>query len=378
LNPIEQITCSEDRAHPACHRQVGVRRLSSLRNGIILDEPRQEAAMTTAMTRRALLAGSTALLANRAASAQPATTLKLYSAVYEVEAEMLAFQVQERTEGRYRIEQIIGFERITDALGAERAAGGEQALLDGVHKGDLDLTTIASVSAVEHFPQIQVFDFPFVFRDYSHARAVLDGSIGRDLLAKTLSSGALALAWSENGFRHVTNNEHPVRNPEDMKGLKIRTPKSPVMIEAFRALGAEVTPTPWSEEIFDMLARGVLNAQENTINTIWATRTFKLQKNLSLTGHIYSPATIFMSRAVYDKLSDSDRQAFVDSARLAGDLKRKSIDDSEGRAIAQLLDVGMQINMDVDKSAFRAALAPAYAVWRRQFGDLIERIQAQT
>jgi TRAP-type C4-dicarboxylate transport system substrate-binding protein len=107
------------------------------------------------------------------------------------------------------------------------------------------------------------------------------------------------------------------------------------------------------------------------------TRTFKFQKYLSLTGHIYSPATIFMSRAVYDKLSDSDKHAFLESARLAGDLKRKSIDDSEGRQIAQLLDVGMQINMDVDKAAFRAALAPAYAGWHRQFGDLIERIQAQ-
>jgi TRAP-type C4-dicarboxylate transport system substrate-binding protein len=236
-----------------------------------MDEPRQEAAMTTAITRRALLAGGTALLASRAAAAQQATTLKLYSFVYEVEAEMLAFQVQERTKGRYRIEQIIGFDKITAALGAERAAGGEQALLDGVHKGDLDLTTIASVSAVERFPHIQVFDVPFMFRDYAHARAVLDGSIGQDLLAKTLSSGALALAWSENGFRHVTNNEHPIRTPEDLKGLKIRTPKSPVMIEAFQTLGAEVRPTPWSEAIFDMLARGDLNSQENTINTIWAT-----------------------------------------------------------------------------------------------------------
>jgi TRAP-type C4-dicarboxylate transport system substrate-binding protein len=298
--------------------------------------------MTPITTRRALLAGGTMLLAGRAPAQQQATTLKLYSAVYEIEA---------------AIEQFIGFDALTAELRKERAAGGEHALLDGVHKGALDLTTIASVSATGHYPEMEVFDVPFMFRDYAHARAVLDGPIGRDLLAKTPSGGPLLLACSENGFRHLTNNTRPVRTPEDVKGLKLRTPKSPVMIEAFRTLGAEVTPTPWSQAIFDALAQGTLNAQENTINTIWSTQ-------------------IFMSRAAYDRLSDADKEAFVESARQAGELKRKSISDSEDMAIAQLLSVGMKINTDVDKAAFRAALAPAYAKWRQQFGDLIERIQA--
>ena len=223
---------------------------------------------------------------------------------------------------------------------------------------------------------MEVFDVPFMFRDYAHSRAVLDGPIGQDLLAKTRSGGPLLLAWSENGFRHLTNNTRPVRTPEDVKGLKLRTPKSPVMIEAFRTLGAEVTPTPWSQAIFDALAQGTLNAQENTINTIWSTEVFKFQKYLSLTSHIYSPSTIFMSRAAYDRLSDADKQAFVESARLAAGVKRKSVTDSEDMANAQLLSVGMKINMDVDKAAFRAALAPAYTKWSEQFGDLIERIQA--
>jgi tripartite ATP-independent transporter DctP family solute receptor len=255
-------------------------------------------------------------------------------------------------------------------------AGGEHALLDGVYQGDLDLTTIASASATERFPEMQVLDVPFIFRDYAHARAVLDGPIGQDLLAKTRSGGALALAWSENGFRHLTNNTHPVRTPEDVKGLKLRTPKSPVMVEAFRMLGAKVTPTFWGRAFLDALAQGVLDAQKNTVDTIWFTQVFRFQKYLSLTGHIYSPATIFMSRAAYDRLSDADKEAFVESARLAGDLKRKSISDSEDMAIARLLSVGMKINTDVDKAAFRAALAPAYAQWREQFGDLIQRIQA--
>ncbi len=289
---------------------------------------------------------------------------------------MLANEVPRRTEGRYQIEHFTGFDALTAALGAERAAGGEHALLDGVAKGDLDLATIASVSADVRFPEMQVLDVPFIFRDYDHARAVLDGPIGRDLLANTQSGGALGLAWSENGFRHLTNNKRPVRTPDDVKGLKLRTPNSPIMIEAFRTLGAEVTPTLWNRAFFDALAQGVFDAQENTIDTIRQEEIIKFQKYLSLTGHTYSPVIIFMSRAAYDRLADVDKLAFAESARLAGELQRKQITDSEDMAIAELISAGMKINADVDKAAFRAALAPAYGAWSQRFGDLIERIQA--
>jgi TRAP-type C4-dicarboxylate transport system substrate-binding protein len=121
--------------------------------------------MTPSMMRRALLAGGTMLLAGRTA-AQQATTLRLYSANFEADAAMLASEVPSRTEGRYQIEQFIGFDALTAELGQETAAGGEHALLDGVHKGDLDLTTIASASATERFPEMQVLDVPFMFRHY--------------------------------------------------------------------------------------------------------------------------------------------------------------------------------------------------------------------
>jgi TRAP-type C4-dicarboxylate transport system substrate-binding protein len=133
---------------------------------------------------------------------------------------------------------------------------------------------------------------------------------------------------------------------------------------------------PFTQAVFDALAQGTLDAQENTITTIWEFEVFKQQKYLSLTGHIYSPAIIFMSGATHDKLSDVDKQAFVVSAGFAGNVARERIDDYDGVALAQLLSVGMRINDDVDKAAFQAALAAAYAGWRERFGDLIDRIQA--
>jgi TRAP-type C4-dicarboxylate transport system substrate-binding protein len=148
------------------------------------------------------------------------------------------------------------------------------------------------------------------------------------------------------------------------------------MVEALRSLGAEVTPMPLGKVLFDALARGVLDGADLSVDSIWARELFRSLRYLSLTGHVYSPGIIAVSRAAHDRLSDPDRQALVEAARLAAQNDRKHDDDLEAAGIANLLSAGMRINADVDKAAFRAALAPAYTKWREQFGDLIDRIQA--
>jgi TRAP-type C4-dicarboxylate transport system substrate-binding protein len=128
--------------------------------------------------------------------------------------------------------------------------------------------------------------------------------------------------------------------------------------------------------VIDALAQGTLDGVEADIDSITNWEMFRWAKYLSLTRHAYSPGIIIMSKAAYDRLSDADKEAFAEAARLARQAERKFEDDVEAQGLARLLDVGMQINADVDTAAFRAALAPAYAEWRQQFGDLIERIQA--
>ena len=178
--------------------------------------------MTLTATRRTLLAGGTMLLAGRAA-AQQATTFKLYTFGFDSDAAMIASEVPGRTGGRYRIEQIFGYDEVEAALGKERAAGGERALLEGVRNGDLDLVVCSTILLGDYIPQARVFSVPFLFRDYAHARAVLDGPIGQDVLVQLASRGLVGLAWSEDGFRHLANGKRPIRTSEDLKGLKLRT-----------------------------------------------------------------------------------------------------------------------------------------------------------
>jgi tripartite ATP-independent transporter DctP family solute receptor len=302
--------------------------------------------------------------------------LKLYSQGFDFDAAALAFEVPTRTSNRYAIEQIVGFDMLDAALGEERAARGEQALIEGARSGEFDLIIISSAWLGNLIPETRVFDVPFLFRDYGHAAAVLDGPIGQDVLARFPSHGLVGLAWTVNGFRHLTNSKHPVRTPEDVRGLKLRTQDNPIIIKAFQTLGAEVTPMPWGQALFDALARGDLDGQENPIDAVVIWELFKSQKYLSLTGHIYGPAVTIMSPSAYDKLSAADRHAFIESARLAAQMNRNDVERADEAGIAQLLGSSMKINADVDKAAFRAALAPAYAEWRKQFGDLIDRIQA--
>jgi TRAP-type transport system periplasmic protein len=330
--------------------------------------------MTPTTTRRALLAGGAMLLASRAA-AQQVTTVRLYSLNFEPDAAMLVAQVPKGTGGRYQIESIIGFDGLEAALGEERAAGSEVELLKGARSGELDLV-IVSWAIGDYVPEANVFLLPFLFRDYPHARAVLDGSIGQDILGKLPAHGLVGLAWTEAGFRYVANSKRQIRGPEDLKGLRLRTGKSPVLIETFRTLGAEAVPMPMARPVIDALAQGALDGVETDIDSVMNWEMFRWAQYLSLTRHAYAPAITVMSKVAYDKLSEADKRAFVEAARLGAEAMRQFNDDVEADGLARLLSVGMQINADVDTAAFRAALAPAYTKWREQFGDLIERIQA--
>ena len=215
----------------------------------------------------------------------------------------------------------------------------------------------------------------FLFRDYAHARAVLDGPIGQELLAKFPPKGMVGLAWAENGFRHMTNSKHPVNQPDDLRGLKMRTMENPIHIEAYRQFG--ILPTPMAfTEVFTALQQGTVDGQENPLSVITSAKLDQVQKYLSLTGHVYSPAIFLMNKAQWDKLSDADKQAFLEAAREGVKANRARVDEDERRAVADLRAKGMSVVENLDKAKFQAVLAPVYADFGKRFGQAnIDRIK---
>jgi tripartite ATP-independent transporter DctP family solute receptor len=306
------------------------------------------------------LAALTTALVTEGVHAQ--TTLKMNISVaqnshYGVAIDTFAREVEKRTSGRYKVQNFYA-----GALGAERES------IEGVQLGTLDLTMTSTGPVPNFVPEVAILDIPFLFRDYAHARAVLDGPIGQEMLVKFDAKGIKALAWGENGFRHMTNNKHPVSAPDDLKGLKMRTMENPIHIQAYRQFG--ILPTPMAfTEVFTALQQGTVDGQENPLSVITAAKLDQVQKYLSLTGHVYSPAVILMSKTQWDKLSAEDKQAFADAAKEAVKANRARIDEDERRAVGDLRAKGMAVVDTLDKAKFQAALTPVYSDFSKRFGQ---------
>jgi len=255
------------------------------------------------------------------------------------------------------------------------ALGGERELIEAVQIGTLDMVITSSGPLPNFVPETQVLDLPFLFRDYEHARGVLDGEIGQELLAKVDETGMKALVWTENGFRHITNSLRPVHTPQDLAGLKIRTMENPIHLRAFEALGAAPTPMSFAE-LFTALQQGVVDAQENPIVVISVSRFSEVQDHLTLSGHLYSPAIIIMSQSRWDSLSEEEQGWFMEAARASVEVTRGRVTELEETGVDQLREAGMEVVTEIDRAAFEAAVQPAYEAYTQAYGEeLVERIR---
>ena len=321
------------------------------------------------MTRKYCVLAALALGAGLAGPAAAVETLRINIALaqnshYGVAIDAFAREVERRTSGRYKVQTFY-----SSALGAERES------VEAVQLGTLDLTLTSTGPLPNFVPEVAILDIPFLFRDYAHARAVLDGPIGQELLAKFPSKGLEGLAWAENGFRHMTNSRRPVNGPDDLRGLKMRTMENPIHIEAYQQFGIRPTPMAFSE-VFTALQQGTVDGQENPLSVIEAAKLDQVQKYLTLTGHVYSPAVFLMNKARWDSLSAADKQAFLEAAKEGVKANRARVDDDERKAVADLRAKGMIVAENVDKAKFQAALAPAYADFAKRFGQAnIDRIR---
>ena len=281
-----------------------------------------------------------------------------------VAIDVFAQEVEKRTGGRYKIQNFYS-----------GALGGERECIEAVQLGTQELA-FSSTGPVPNFvPDAKILDVPFLFRDKAHARAVLDGPIGQEMLVKFDAKGFKALAWAENGFRHMTNSMRDVKVPEDLKGLKMRTMENPVHVAAYKGFGIVTTPMAFPE-VFTALQQGTVDGQENPLSVIMAAKFEQVQKHLTLTGHVYSPCVFMMNKATFDKLSAADKTAFLEAAKEAVKANRARVDEDDAKGVSELRSKGMSVVENVDKSKFVAALAPVNAEFEKQFGKAnIDRIR---
>ena len=239
--------------------------------------------------------------------------------------------------------------------------GGEREVIEGLQLGTVEATIVSSGTLSNFVHDAGLFDIPFLFRDLGHARRVLDGPVGQEILTQFDDVGLVALGWGEQGFRHITNNRNQIAGPDDITGMRLRTMENPIPLTAFQTLGAAPTPMAWPE-VIGALQQGTIDGQENPLSVIVSANLNDVQEYLTISGHVYSPAMLLVSPMVWEAMTEEDRQIFREAATEAVAAMRGFVDDVEQSGVETLRERGMDVGQlsAEDRSAFQAALAPAY------------------
>ncbi|PSJ42608.1 C4-dicarboxylate ABC transporter [Zobellella endophytica] len=261
-------------------------------------------------------------------------------------------------------------ERLGDAHQVEyydsAQLGDERQLVQKMRLGTVDLAAISSImSSISD--DFALFDLPFLVQDRDHLLKIDEQIVMTELAASAEARGLKVLSTWENGFRQITNNDRPITTPEDLKGLKIRTPQSEWRTMMFTQWGSNPTPMAFSE-VFVGLQTGVVDGQENPLTNIEGAKLNEVQKYLSMTDHVYSPIWLIAGMSGWDKFPAEVQAAIRDTAREA---QQWSLDEGE-RMDKDLLEAfaaaGMQVN-HADKAAFMAASQPVYDRFAEQVGN---------
>lgn len=185
--------------------------------------------------------------------------------------------------------------------------GSETQMIAAVRGGVQEITIVASAPVATIIKEYMLFDLPFLFQNEKEVDAVLDGKLGQRLLDLAESKNMIGLCYWENGFRQVTNSKRPVATLEDLSGLKLRVMQNPVYIDSFKALGANAIPMPFTE-LYSAMEAKAIDAQENPVPIIHASKFNEVQKYLSLTNHAYAPYVVLVSKAFWDKLAAAEKE----------------------------------------------------------------------
>lgn len=234
--------------------------------------------------------------------------------------------------------------------------GSERESLELLQIGSLDLTKVSS-SVLENFaPEFRVLGVPYLFRDDAHRFAVLDGEIGRRLLRSAESRRLRGLGWFDAGTRSFYTRDRPIRSPDDLAGLKIRTQESPMAIETVRRLGGSATPIAWGE-LYTALQQGVVDGAENNPPSFHTSHHYEVARYYTLDRHTAVPDVLLISTRAWSRLDAEQRAGLAAAVREAEVLQRRLWRDATRRALEVVRADGVEV-IEPDLAAFAARTAP--------------------
>ena len=274
-------------------------------------------------------------------------------------------QLEQRTGGRLRMR-----------LYHSGQLGREAEAIDMARFGAIDITRVYSGALNNAFPLTQALCLPYVFESVPHLRHALDGAVGAAVLDSFQSRGLVGLAIYDSGARCFYNNKHPIVEPRDLHGMKIRVPVSDIFIRMLRLFGANPTPLSLGE-VFSAMETHMIDGAENNIRSFQSSRHFEAAHYWSQSEHSYAPDILLMSKKTFDAMPPDDRRLVLELARESVQVMRRLWDISEAQARKTVFAAGVKANA-VDLPAFRRAAQPLLDDYHRNpaIEDLTRRIRA--
>lgn len=310
---------------------------------------------------RLTLAAAAAAAVALALPAAAQTTLKFshtdqQSGARQAAAQVFAKKVEELTQGRYKVQVFCCSQLGNDPKNIEQLA-----------LGGIDFTVSATGSYAPHVPSLNLTMMPFLVDSYAQGWKLYDDSKWlQEQFAKAPAKGFRFLATWEAGFRSMTTKD-PLNSPADAAGKKLRTFPNEMMRWTLEAMGfnIQIMPLP---EVYLAIQQGAVSGQENPIDTIFSNKFFEVAPHVTLTNHVYSPIPLAIGEKTWQKLSEADRVAVAEAARVAAKFSREMISGNDANQLKEMTNKGAKVNARPDVAAFRTAVQPVYAKAREKYG----------
>ena len=265
----------------------------------------------------------------------------------DVAAKQFKTNVEARTKGEVKI-----------SLFGNNALGNPPEVLEQVLLGAVDMSLSGQDQLAKHIPMYDVISTPFAFRDYTMADRIIDGDFKKWAEPELAKKGLVHLSDWEWGFRQLTNSKRPIIKPEDMKGLKVRTPPAFAYQAFVEAAGGNAQTIAFSELVMAM-KQGVVDGQENPIGTIYALKLYETQSYMSILNYTYSSMVHVVNKKSWDKLTPAQQTILREESASSAKLARKLLRDAEATQIKDMESKGLKVDRP-DLGPWKAAMGPAW------------------
>ena len=281
--------------------------------------------------------------------------------------------VKERTQGRINIKLYPGVSLIQ---------GDQTREFSALRQGVIDMAVGSTINWSPQVKELNLFSMPFLMPDYAAIDALTQGEVGKDIFTRLDKAGVVPLAWGENGYREVTNSKHPIKTPEDLKGMKLRVVGSPIYSDMFSAMGANPTQMSWADAQ-PALASGAVDGQENPLFlfTVLKMQTVG-QKFVTTWGYVADPLIFVVNKETWSSWTPADqaivRQAAIDAGKEEIVLARKGLVEADKPLLKEIAGMGVTVTQltPAERDAFVKITRPVYTKWKPTVGnDLVNKAE---